>query len=189
MAFFTNLLKRSAPNLVRISLAHSVTMKPSQAVRSLSFFALMTLNRFCNVGGLNCTIMTTRQRFTHMLGVTEPGQCGCAKRVLSTIPPKEPKDPTTVDIEDLKSMLAANDIQLFDVREPYELQELGRIPNSVNVPLREVPEAFTMKPKDFMSKYNAEKPKRKDENIVFHCKAGIRSKSALNAVYRLGFRK
>lgn len=78
--------------------------------------------------------MTTKQRFTHMLGVVEQGHCACAKRLLTTTPPKEPIDPTTVNIEELKTMLAENDLQLIDVREPYELIESGRIPNSINVP-------------------------------------------------------
>lgn len=73
-----------------------------------------------------------------MLGVTEQGHCACAKRGLSTTttPPKPPKDPSTVNIEELKAMIAANDIQLIDVREPYELIESGKIPNSINVPCK-----------------------------------------------------
>lgn len=109
-------------------------MRPSQAVRSLSFFALITLNRFWSVGAKNCTIMTTKQRFTHMLGVVQQEHCACAKRLISTEPPKETKDPFSVNIEELQAMIAANDIQLIDVREPYELVESGRIPNSINVP-------------------------------------------------------
>ncbi|KXJ25192.1 thiosulfate sulfurtransferase/rhodanese-like domain-containing protein 3 [Exaiptasia diaphana] len=190
MSLNIRLFRHSLPTFARISLGKKVNMKPCQAIRSLSLFTMITMHRFWSVGAKNCTIMTTRQRFTQMLGVTEQGHCACAKRDITTeaTPPTPPKDPSTVNIEELKAMIAANDIQLIDVREPYELQESGKIPNSVNVPLGDIPDAFTMKPKQFMEKYNAKKPKRKDANIVFHCKAGIRSKHALNQVHQLGFK-
>ncbi|EDO34076.1 predicted protein [Nematostella vectensis] len=165
------------------------TMKSSQIIRNLSLFALLVFNRIRSSGAsVNCTTMTPRQRFTHMLGVTERGQCACAKRTItSTIPIKDPE--TEVSIEELQLLIKQQAIQLFDVREPYELEESGKIPFSINIPLRQVPEAFTMKPKEFKLKYGAKKPKRKDTDIVFHCKAGIRSKTALKAVRSMGFRK
>lgn len=132
-----NLLLRSSTSLLlRISLANSAAMKTNQFVRSFSFFTLLTLNRIWNVdGAVNCTEMTTKQRFTHMLGVTERGQCACPKRFINTkITPEPPKDPTTVNIEELQTMIAAGSIQLFDVREPYELQESGKIEQAINIP-------------------------------------------------------
>ena len=41
-----------------------------------------------------------------------------------------------VDTEELLVMLEANDVQLIDVREPWELIERGRIPSSVNIPCK-----------------------------------------------------
>ena len=39
-----------------------------------------------------------------------------------------------VDTEELLAMLESKNIQLIDVREPWELIERGRIPSSVNIP-------------------------------------------------------
>ena len=41
-----------------------------------------------------------------------------------------------VDTEELLVMLESKNIQLIDVREPWELIERGRIPSSVNIPCR-----------------------------------------------------
>jgi len=39
-----------------------------------------------------------------------------------------------VDTPELLRLLESGDIQLFDVREPEELAETGRIPRAVNLP-------------------------------------------------------
>lgn len=41
---------------------------------------------------------------------------------------------TDVDTPELLQLLASGDIQLFDVREPEELEETGTIPRAVNLP-------------------------------------------------------
>jgi len=41
---------------------------------------------------------------------------------------------TDVDTPELLWLLESGDIQLFDVREPEELEETGRIPRAVNLP-------------------------------------------------------
>lgn len=47
------------------------------------------------------------------------------------------KSPGVVSLQCLEDMLEEGDIQLFDVREPEELQEDGKIPGSVNLPGKE----------------------------------------------------
>lgn len=39
-----------------------------------------------------------------------------------------------MDTPELLRLLESGDIQLFDVREPEELEETGRIPRAVNLP-------------------------------------------------------
>lgn len=41
-----------------------------------------------------------------------------------------------VGTSELNEMISNNDIQLIDVREPYELIEDGRIPVSINIPCK-----------------------------------------------------
>lgn len=52
----------------------------------------------------------------------------------------------------------------------------------------DVETAFRLTDKDFNKKYNRKKPSKSDE-IVFYCKAGIRSDQAATAVSKLGFKK
>ena len=40
---------------------------------------------------------------------------------------------------------------------------------------------------DFEGKYGIKMPEKSDVDIVFHCKAGIRSGAAMAAVHQIGF--
>lgn len=42
--------------------------------------------------------------------------------------------PGEIHLECLKDMLVDGDMQLFDVREPYEVASTGKIPLSINIP-------------------------------------------------------
>ena len=64
------------------------------------------------------------------------------------------------------------DIQIVDVREDYEV-EIGRIPNSVHIPLGQV-----------LTRMNEIDPNRE---TVVHCKMGGRSARAIEALQRSGF--
>lgn len=98
-------------------------------------------------------------------------------------------DRSQIGLECLKDMVIDGDLQLFDVREPHELVSLGKIPKSVNIPLTEIVEAFSMSPSDFEKKYGVRKPDVKDENLIFHCQTGRRAGKAVESVKGLGFEK
>lgn len=133
-----------------------------------------------------CSISTTRV-FLDLVGITRPPvNVQCAKRNTSTTTLEHWTD---ISIKELRAMLTAHNIQLFDVREPYELMETGKIACATNIPLRKVPEAFTMDPEEFEEEYNVKKPEKNDANIVFHCLAGIRSRAAMDAVHQIGYTK
>ncbi|XP_078087994.1 thiosulfate:glutathione sulfurtransferase [Mustelus asterias] len=85
-------------------------------------------------------------------------------------------------------MIAKNNIQLYDVRQPEEVAE-GKIPTSVNIPLGQVEVALKMDAGPFQETYNSQKPKKEDPNIVFHCQTGIRSLTALETARNLGYSK
>ena len=97
------------------------------------------------------------------------------------------QDDQTVNFETLVSLIESGRIQLFDVREPKELESTGKIPGSVNLPLGEVAEAFDLTPEQFQEKYGAKKPEKTDKDITFSCLAGIRSMYALNAAVEKGY--
>ncbi len=73
------------------------------------------------------------------------------------------------------AMLLANDhpVNLVDVRQPWE-NELTRLPDSLLIPLNELPARQTEIPRD---------PIR---TIVVYCHHGVRSLSAVNYLHRLG---
>ncbi|XP_028648240.2 thiosulfate:glutathione sulfurtransferase [Erpetoichthys calabaricus] len=91
-----------------------------------------------------------------------------------------------VSYEQLKRMLASHNVQLFDVRNPEEFQA-GRIPGSTNIPLDILEEALKLENVMFKKSFNVEKPAVSDDNIVFHCRSGKRSFTALETAITFGY--
>ena len=80
-----------------------------------------------------CTEYTTRA-FLQLAGITKPAiSVHCPKRNTSTTPLENWTD---ISLTELKAMLKAGNIQLFDVREPYELIETGKIACATNIPCK-----------------------------------------------------
>ena len=86
--------------------------------------------------------------------------------------------------------LSSNTIQeafLIDVREPDEVIQ-GSIPSSVNLPLSQMPGAWTVPAEEWQPRFGWPKPKRNQE-IVFYCRSGKRSASASDIARRNGYTK
>ena len=66
-----------------------------------------------------------------------------------------------------------DDIQIVDVREDFEVA-IAQIPNSIHIPLAQV-----------LTRMNEIDPNRE---TVVHCKGGVRSARAIEALERSGFR-
>ena len=66
---------------------------------------------------------------------------------------------------------------LIDTREPQELQTTGTIPGSINIPITTHPDAFFITAEEFEDRFGLERP-GKEQEIVFFCKAGVRSRAA-----------
>ncbi|CAH8655374.1 unnamed protein product [Schistosoma rodhaini] len=92
-----------------------------------------------------------------------------------------------IDVKRLKEMMKSKDLKLIDVREPDELEQTGKIPYAVNIPLGEVEDAFKLDEKSFLEKYKFQKPNVADKNVVFSCRSGVRSMRALKIVQDLGY--
>jgi rhodanese-related sulfurtransferase len=74
---------------------------------------------------------------------------------------------------ELKQRLdSGEDIQIIDVREPYEVA-IAKIPNSIHIPLGQV-----------LNRMDEIDPNRE---TVVHCKMGGRSARAIDALKRSGF--
>lgn len=87
------------------------------------------------------------------------------------------------------SIYLANRANSFaiDVREPDEVM-MGSIPASVNLPLSNLEKALDMDGSDFMRAYGFRKP-AKSMPLIFFCKAGVRSSSAVSLAKGKGFNK
>lgn len=81
-------------------------------------------------------------------------------------------DDVDVSVEDVRDLHARGEIQLVDVREPYE-HEAGRIAGARHVELERLAA-------------NAETLDR-DRPLVFYCRLGARSGMAANAFRRAGY--
>jgi len=103
--------------------------------------------------------------------------------ISSGIPPS--KIYTFHEIEDLSSSPSSDRI-LIDVREPSEVLHTGRIPSAQNIPISSAPDAFFMSPEDFEDKFGFPRPSKQDE-VVFYCKAGVRSRAAARLAGQAGF--
>ncbi|XP_066035598.1 thiosulfate sulfurtransferase/rhodanese-like domain-containing protein 3 isoform X1 [Chamaea fasciata] len=90
-----------------------------------------------------------------------------------------------VSYQELKDLKKANVLHI-DVRERWEIDRFGKIPESVNIPLGELMEALQMDPMEFKEQYNQKMPSKSDP-VVFSCLAGTRSKQALGFAMSLGF--
>ncbi|RYP06001.1 hypothetical protein DL765_009649 [Monosporascus sp. GIB2] len=77
-------------------------------------------------------------------------------------------------------------VMIIDVREPSEVAETGRIPGSVNVPVASAPDSFHVPEDEFEDRFGFPRPPR-DAELLFYCKAGVRSRAAAGVARDAGW--
>ena len=92
---------------------------------------------------------------------------------------------TFTDMQSLSSSPSTSRI-IIDVREPNELQATGKIPGSQNLPITSAADGFFLPPDEFEDRFGFEKP-GKDDEVIFYCKAGVRSRAAARLASQAGF--
>lgn len=76
----------------------------------------------------------TARSFLCPSGIRKPALSDhCSKRSITTTPLDHWTD---INLTELKAMLTAGNIQLFDVREPHELVQTGKIACATNIPCK-----------------------------------------------------
>ncbi|KKY34149.1 putative rhodanese domain containing protein [Diaporthe ampelina] len=80
------------------------------------------------------------------------------------------------DIQKLTQESKRN-VVIVDVREPGELKSTGHVPGAVNIPVTSQPDSFHIAEEDFEDRFGYPRP-AKDQEVVFYCKAGVRSRAA-----------
>lgn len=77
---------------------------------------------------------------------------------------------------------------LIDTREPGELETTGTIPGSINIPITSKPDSFYISAEEFEDRFGFERP-GKEQEVVFYCKAGVRSRAAAELAKQAGWEK
>ena len=99
--------------------------------------------------------------------------------------PSSPKQYTFSEIAALTTSADGKHI-LIDVREPGELQSTGRIPTAQNAPLASSPDFAFLPAAEFEDRFGFARPGPDDE-VIFYCKSGVRSKAAAKLAQQAGF--
>ncbi|XP_072939661.1 rhodanese domain-containing protein CG4456-like [Epargyreus clarus] len=93
-----------------------------------------------------------------------------------------------VDFQEVKKATSDGKVLIVDVREPEEVKEHGKIPNSINIPLGTVSSALsTMPDAEFERTFQRPKP-TEDTEIIFYCMIGKRSGMAQQNAFNLGYK-
>ncbi|KAI6710470.1 hypothetical protein JHW43_007008 [Diplocarpon mali] len=92
--------------------------------------------------------------------------------------------------KDVKALVEKSDPNrvLIDTREPAELRDSGTIPGSLNIPISSKPDSFFISAEEFEDRFGFERPS-KNQEVVFFCKAGVRSKAAAAFARQAGWVK
>ncbi|PLW53412.1 hypothetical protein PCANC_06104 [Puccinia coronata f. sp. avenae] len=95
---------------------------------------------------------------------------------------------TDIDYRELKPIteMPSDDVLLIDVREEGEVIQ-GSIPSSVNIPMSRFEKVMDLHPDDFRKTQGFPKPAL-DQKIIFYCRSGARSTTALQIAKDKGFK-
>ncbi|KAF2101434.1 Rhodanese-like protein [Rhizodiscina lignyota] len=104
--------------------------------------------------------------------------------------PSEVQKPKVYNFEDIQSLSSSPSPSriLIDVREPAELSASGTIPTAINIPVTSQPDALALPPDEFYDRFGFDKPSPEAE-VVFYCKAGVRSSAAAQLALQNGYEK
>ncbi|XP_072180040.1 thiosulfate sulfurtransferase/rhodanese-like domain-containing protein 3 [Diadema setosum] len=91
--------------------------------------------------------------------------------------------------EELLGLIKSKNITLIDVRREEELQETGMMYGALNIPLDELKQAFELPDDKFEQRYGKPRPKDNGASIVFSCRSGRRSLTAIEIAREKGFSK
>lgn len=80
------------------------------------------------------------------------------------------------------------EVVIVDAREPGELISTGRIPGAINIPITTSPDSFFISEDEFEDRFGFPRPS-KDSEVVFYCKAGVRSRGAAGLAREAGWEK
>ncbi|KIX04021.1 uncharacterized protein Z518_07574 [Rhinocladiella mackenziei CBS 650.93] len=172
-------LSRSLKRLPSRTAAFSVQVDSTQQTRCASRLSsgVLQKDQYAQSLSISCHRQPKRH-FTTTLAARKDDSSSST----STTPPTIY---TFSEIQSLADTPSPNRI-LIDVREPSELKSTGKIPGSYNLPITSAPDGFFLPAEEFEERFGWQKPGEKDE-VIFYCKAGVRSRAAAKLAEQAGF--
>ncbi|XP_011502123.1 PREDICTED: heat shock protein 67B2-like [Ceratosolen solmsi marchali] len=108
--------------------------------------------------------------------------------ILSKAMSEQSSENLHVNYYDIVKAQKDENILIIDVRENYEIEETGKLPGSVHIPMHEVTNSLlSLTNKEFEKKFNRQKPVH-DTKIILSCKSGRRSAMTQLDVQKLGYK-
>ncbi|CAL7940733.1 unnamed protein product [Xylocopa violacea] len=100
---------------------------------------------------------------------------------------EDDKKSLNVDYNELLKAQNDSSVLIIDVREKEEIDETGKLPGSIHIPMGDVANTLlSLSDKDFKEKFNREKP-LKDTKIILSCRSGKRSGMVQEEILKLGY--
>lgn len=91
-----------------------------------------------------------------------------------------------IHFEELQKRCETKELFIFDVRSPQEIEECGKIPNSLHIDIFVLGHALMLSNEDFLAKFGVAKPAA-DAEVVTLCKKGLRARTAQFALTGAGY--
>jgi rhodanese-related sulfurtransferase len=182
------LLTSVAVQLERASYQHSlrhassITYSPAAQVSTrLLLPSQRCLRRLSTTPALRLQDARPSATTTSTTSSQDPNKAASAESTAATSTAADPPQPKVYSYEDILAHTSSPSSHpnriLIDVREPAELQATGYIPTAINIPITSSPDAFFLPETEFEDRFGIPRP-GPDTEVVFYCKAGVRSRAA-----------
>lgn len=96
---------------------------------------------------------------------------------------------TEISYEELSKLVDAGTLQLYDVREPADVNQTGVINSAINIPLTKLKVSLQLEPEQFETQFGATKPAKDGRNVVFYGFSSVKSTAAVEIAHKLGFKR
>ncbi|XP_076670606.1 thiosulfate sulfurtransferase/rhodanese-like domain-containing protein 3 isoform X2 [Andrena cerasifolii] len=97
------------------------------------------------------------------------------------------KKALNVYYKDILEAQKDDSVFIIDVREESEIDETGKLPGSIHIPMGTVAAALTnLSEADFKAIFDKEKP-LKNTKIILSCRSGTRSAMVQDEIQKLGY--
>ncbi|XP_076292163.1 rhodanese domain-containing protein CG4456 [Lasioglossum baleicum] len=92
-----------------------------------------------------------------------------------------------LEYNDIVKAQKNDNVLIIDVREQSEIDETGKLPGSIHIPMGDVTNTLlNLTEKEFKSRFNRDKPS-KSTKIILSCRSGKRSAMVQEDIQKLGY--